>query len=149
VGNIDADDVGVAGADDPPVGLDERQRFQPRDLTHGIGQVVVAALAAAGHEAVRAGGDLQERAHRHDRLVLRGHALPRQHERLVRGRLDAIGAIGLDVADAVEQQRQDGDDGDDHQPRADRQRELRSSAIWSPALVCHGARSTRPPSYRS
>jgi hypothetical protein len=87
-----------------------------------------------------AGGHLQEGPDRHDGLILRGHSLPRQIERLLGGGLDALGAVGFDVADAVKEQGDDGDDGKDHQPRADAQRELAAPglALKPLARVGHG-----------
>jgi hypothetical protein len=73
-------------------------------------------------------------------------AIPwRAIERLLGGGLDALGAVGLDVADAVEQQRHDGDDGKDHQPRADAQRELASPGLVLKPLARVGHRDCPAP----
>src|SRR5262249_35141553 len=131
--------VNVAGADDLAARIDERQRLEPGGLLHGVGQKSVAALAPSGHEAMRAGSHLQERPDRDDGLVLRGHALAREHQRLFRGGLDLVGPIRLDLAHTVDEQRQDGNGGKHHQARSDAEHKPASSGLAvRAALIQHG-----------
>src|SRR5581483_11170170 len=124
LGDVEADRVGKARADDLSLQIGDGERLQPRHAAGALAEELAARCIGGGESRARAGDDLKKGASDQDYFAVGAHRLPGQRQCLRVRLRDQIATLVLDVAQVIDEQRCDGDKGKDHQPRANAERAL-------------------------
>ena len=119
IGNVHADDRGIAPASHLAIIPDDEQHAHPRNVTRKVGEDLIAPGRIERHFRVDTRCHAQQGTRRIDDLALRGNAAASEIDDLAAGNRGAFDAGSFQPAYAFDHQRSDRQQGDDDQPGAD------------------------------